>query len=80
MDARLALSGYLEEQKNNYGNPFIQFIKKSFEEGNIDHNKIRRAVLECVHAQDKNGIFYGSLLMQLDRQEAIAILNEKLAS
>lgn len=80
MDARHALSGYLEEHKNNNGNPFIQCIKKSFEEGNIDLNKIRRAILESVQAQDKSGVFYGSLLMQLDREEAIAILHEKLAS
>lgn len=80
MDVKNAVSGYLEENKDNSGNPFIQFIRQSFDEGKLDRNKIRRAVLECFHAQDKNAVFFGSLLLQLDHKEVIDILNEKLAS
>lgn len=80
MDVRNAVSCYLEENRNNSGNLFIQFIKHSYEEGKLDRNRIRRAILQCFHAQDKNAVFVGSLLLQLKPDEVIEILNEKLAS
>ncbi|MBC7915447.1 MAG: hypothetical protein H7Y07_15150 [Pyrinomonadaceae bacterium] len=78
MDVKNAVSGYLEENKNNRANAFVQAIKQAFKEGNLDHNKIRRAVLQRFQAQDKTAVFVGSLLLQLDHKEINEILNEKL--
>jgi hypothetical protein len=78
MDVRSTLSGYIEENKNNGGNHFIQFIKQAFLEGNLDHNKIRRAVLQRFKEQDKTGVIVGSLLLQMDSKEINELLNEKL--
>jgi len=77
MDLRNTVSGYLEEHKNNRANTFIAYIKQHYEEGKLDHNKIRRAVLQHFHAQDKAAVFFGSLLLQLDMKELHDILNEK---
>jgi hypothetical protein len=78
MDVKNTVSGYIEENKNNRGNAFIQFIKKAFKEGSLDHNKIRRAVLQRVQAQDKTAVYVGSLLLQLDNKEINELLNDKL--
>jgi hypothetical protein len=78
MDVKNTVSGYLEQQKDNGGNPFINFIKTSFREGRLDHNQIRRAVLQRFQAQDKTAVFFGSLLLQLDNKEIHDLLNEKL--
>jgi len=78
MDVKTTVSGYLEENKNNHSNAFIQFIQKAFNEGNLDHNKIRRGVLQCFQAQDKTAVFVGSLLLQLDNHEINELLNETL--
>ena len=78
MDVRNTVSGYLEEHKNNAGNAFIEFIKRSFKDGKLDHNQIRRAVLQRFQAQDKSAVFFGSLLLQLDNKELHELLTEKL--
>lgn len=78
MDVKNTVSGYLEEHKNNRSNAFVEFIKRTFKEGKLDHNQIRRAVLQRFQAQDKNAVFFGSLLLQLDNKEIHELLNEKL--
>ena len=78
MDVKNTVSGYLEEHKNNRSNAFVEFIKRTFNEGKLDHNQIRRAVLQRFHAQDKTAVFFGSLLLQLDNKEIHELLNEKL--
>lgn len=78
MDVKNTVSGYLEEHKNNKTNAFIEYIKHAFKEGKLDHNHIRRAVLQRFQAQDKTAVFFGSLLLQLDKHEIHELLNEKL--
>jgi hypothetical protein len=78
MDARNTLSTYLEEHKNNGGNAFIEFIKRTFREGKLDRNQIRRGILQRLQAQDKTAVFFGSLLLQLDNKEMQELLSEKL--
>ncbi|MBC8053312.1 MAG: hypothetical protein H7Y13_09635 [Sphingobacteriaceae bacterium] len=78
MDVKTTVSGYLEQNKDNGGNALIEFIKRSFNEGKLDHNQIRRAVLQRFQAQDKTAVFFGSLLLQLDKEEIHELLNEKL--
>lgn len=78
MDVKNTVSGYLEEHKNNRSNAFVEFIKRTFKEGKLDHNQIRRAVLQRFKAQDKAAVFFGSLLLQLDNDEIHELLNEKL--
>jgi hypothetical protein len=78
MDAKNTVSKYLEEHKNNPSNSFLGYIKKTFQEGKLDHNIIRRAVLNHLQAQDKTSVFFGSLLLQLDNKEIHDLLNEKL--
>jgi hypothetical protein len=78
MDLKNTVSGYLEEHKDNCANTFITYIKQTYQEGKLDHNKIRRAVLQHFHAQDKAAVFFGSLLLQLDNKELHEVLNEIL--
>lgn len=78
MDVRNTVSRYLEEHKNNRTNTFIDYLKRTFHEGQLDHNRIRRAVLHHFQAQDKTAVFFGSLLLQLDKQEINELLSEKL--
>jgi hypothetical protein len=78
MDAKYTVSKYIEEHKNNPGNSFLGYIRKTFEEGKLDHNIIRRAVLNRLQAKDKTSVFFGSLLLQLDNKEIHELLNEKL--
>jgi hypothetical protein len=76
MDIRYTISRYLEEHKNNGANAFINFIRRTFREGKIDRNQIRKGVLQ--QAQDKTAVYFGSLLLQLDNKEIRELLNEKL--
>jgi hypothetical protein len=78
MDLKNTVSGYLEEHKDNCTNTFITYIKRNYHEGKLDHNRIRRAVLQHFQAKDKAAVFFGSLLLQLDIKELHDILNEKL--
>lgn len=78
MDVKTTASGYLEEQRDNQANTFIEYLKRTFEEGTLDHNRIRRAVLQHFQAQDKSAVFFGSLLLQMDNKELNELLNEKL--
>lgn len=78
MDVKTTISGYLDEHKNNRTNSFIDYIQQTFKEGKLDHNKIRRAVLQHFQAQDKTAVFFGSLLLQLNNDEINELLNEKL--
>lgn len=78
MDVKTTASGYLEEHKYNRANTFIEYLKQTFEKGNLDHNKIRRAVLRHFEVDDKSAVFFGSLLLQMSNQELNELLNEKL--
>ena len=80
VELRTQVSGYLDQNKNKRGNLFISSIKKAFQEGKLDHNSIRKAVIDCFKKQDKNAILFGSLLLQLDNDEIRELLREKMIS
>lgn len=79
VELRTQVSGYLDEYKNTRGK-FISSIKKAFHQGKLDHNYIRKAVIECFEQHDKNAILFGSLLLQLDNDEIRELLHEKIVT
>ncbi|WP_207428068.1 hypothetical protein [Pedobacter sp. SYSU D00535] len=79
LEVKTQVSGYLEENKNKRGNRFIQYIKRAYFEGKLDHNHIRKAVIDCFKRHDKHAILMGSMLLQLDNDEINELLNDKMS-
>lgn len=78
LDVSATISEYLEEQKDNSLSEFISLLKQYFKEGKLDHNCIRKVVLQRFEAKDKPAVFLGSLLLQMDNKEIYSIINEEL--
>lgn len=71
-------SGYLEEYKGSKSN-FIPSIWKAFRDGRLDHNFIRKTVINCFNSNDQDAIILGALLLQLDNDDIGELLSNKLA-
>lgn len=77
LDVRSTVLEYLNQQQENSLSDFIAFLKQSFKEGKLNHNSIRRAVLQRSKSNDQSAVYFGSLLLQMDNEDIYTILNEK---
>ena len=81
-DVRSQITAYLGQGKKRKGkngyNFFIKSLKRALCEGRLDHNHIRKIVLNISKAHDLNAVLLGSLLLQLDNDEIIALMKDCL--
>jgi len=77
LDIRNTVLEYLKKQQDNNLSDFVNYLKKSSNEGKLNHNSIRRVVLQRFQENDRSAVFFGSLLLQMDNEDIYTILNEK---
>ena len=66
-------------QKLEYkpGNKLLHYINTGRKGERIDHNQIRKAVINCFKSHDKRAVVLGSLLLQLDNDEINELVKDK---
>ena len=79
-DVRSQVTAYLGQGRKRKGknDNFIKSLRIAFCEGRLDHNQIRKIVLNISKAHDLNAVLLGSLLLQLDNDEIIALMKDCL--
>jgi len=80
-DVRSQVTAYLgqgRKRKGKNNDNFIKSLRVAFCEGRLDHNHIRKIILNISKAHDLNAVLLGSLLLQLDNDEIIALMKDYL--
>lgn len=80
LDVNATISEYVREHGENSNGlrDFIDYLKQSFREGKLNHNSIRKVVLQRFEAKDQPAVFLGSLLLQMDNKDIYTVVNEQL--
>ncbi|WP_207535452.1 hypothetical protein [Desertivirga arenae] len=58
-------------------NTFLDTIACYHNEGKLDYNHIRKAIILGFRSGDKNAVLLGSLLLQLEPQEVHELVKQK---
>jgi hypothetical protein len=82
-DVRSQVTAYLGQGSKRKGKKgkndnFIKSLRSALFEGRLDHNHIRKIILNISKAHDLNAVLLGSLLLQLDNDEIIALMKDYL--
>ncbi len=79
-DVRSQVTAYLGQGSKRKGknDNFIKSLRSALFEGRLDHNHIRKIILNISKAHDLNAVLLGSLLLQLDNDEIIALMKDYL--
>jgi vacuolar-type H+-ATPase subunit B/Vma2 len=72
------LSLYLDKTISEGDNQFVVQLVKVFSEGRLDHNQLRKLVMSQFRVRDTSSVFFGALLLQLDKSEIFDLLQSRL--